>query len=186
MNMVYDMYDYPARIQCLLDRLTAFWIDIGQRQLALIPAYEGGYVSAFYGIWAPKHVVCPQEDASSSLSPNLFRQYLLSGEKKIARSFPYTVVHIHSPSIWAVEQLLSIANISAIEINYDDNGPRLPELLPWLRRIQEEKPLVIRGAFTPEDIDLIKRHLSPQGLLLSIVSRSVEEARSLMSVLRGE
>ena len=185
-EMVYDMYDHPEESQHLLEKLTDFWIDIARRQLALIPPFETGYVCNFYGIWAPDHVVCLQEDTASSLSPMLFQRYLLSGEQQITAAFPYTVMHIHSPSIWIVDQLLAVESLSAIEINYDDNGPHLPELLHWLRRIQEEKPLVIRGAFAAEEIAYIKRELSPKGLALNMVAHSVAEAKSLIAGLRED
>ncbi|MHB9090745.1 MAG: hypothetical protein ACYC7H_04940, partial [Chloroflexota bacterium] len=74
--------------------------------------------------------------------------------------------------------------LGSVEINYDNNGPRLPELLPVLRQIQEVKPLVIRGEFTHADIVYVKRNLSPRGLLLNIVTTSVAEARALVTTLR--
>lgn len=184
-EMVYDLYDHPDQLRQLIDAATERWIEIAQRQLERIPPHAGGYVSNFYRVWAPDRIVFTQEDASASFSPDLFRRYLLPADRRIAAAFPYSIMHIHSPTTWPVGQWLQIERLSCIEINYDDNGPRLPELLPLLRQIQEVKPLILRGAMTPEEIAYVKRELSPRGLLLNLVARSVEEARTLMSALRS-
>jgi len=182
--MIYDLYDHPAELQRLLDLVTNVWIDVAHRQLDVIPPLADGYVSNFYRIWAPDRVVLTQEDASASFSPALFRRHLLPADRRISDAFPYTIMHVHSPTVWPVEQWLEIDSLSCIEINYDNNGPRLPDLLPLLTRIQEMKPLVIRGELTLEEIAWIKRELSPRGLLLNLVATSVEEARTLMAALR--
>jgi hypothetical protein len=184
-EMIYDMYDHPEQLERLAAVATDLWIQVARRQLELIPRYEGGYVSHFYRVWAPDWVVCPQEDASASFSPEFFGRILVPADEKISAAFPYSVMHLHSPTTWPVEQLLHIDRLSCIEINYDDNGPRLTELMPVLRRIQESKPLVIRGALTVAEIEAVKRDLSPRGLLLNMVSMSVEESREQMAVLRS-
>jgi hypothetical protein len=183
--MIYDLYDHPDQLSGLIGAATAQWIDIARRQLDLIPRYAGGYVSHFYRVWAPDRIVCPQEDASASFSPEFFRKLLLPADRQMAAAFPYSIMHLHSPTTWPVEQLLELEELSCLEINYDDNGPRLPELLPLLKRIQEVKPLVVRGAMTVEEIDLVKRELSPRGLLLNLAVRSAREGRELMSALRS-
>ena len=183
-SMIYDLYDHPAELERLLHLVTDIWIDVARRQLDTIPPVAGGYVSNFYRIWAPDRVVLTQEDASTSYSPALFRRYLLPADRRISDAFPYTIMHVHYPTMWPVEQWLEIDSLSCIEINYDNNGPRLPDLLPLLRKIQEAKPLVIRGELTVEEIAWVKRELSPRGLLLNLVAMSVEEARTLMAALR--
>ncbi len=185
-QMVYDLYDDAEELQRVIDLVTEHWIEVARRQLDLIPRHAGGYLSHFYRVWAPDRVVCTQEDASASFSPAFFRSHLLPAERRIASAFPYTVIHLHSPTLWSVEQLLEVERLSCIEVNYDDNGPRLPELLPLLRQVQDVgKPLILRGAMTPEEIAFVKRELSPRGLLLNLVAGSVEEGQRLMEVLRS-
>lgn len=183
-EMVYDLYDNPAAVEELVDFVTGHWIDVAHHQLALIPPFAAGYGCHFYRAWAPRQVVCYQEDASASFSPDSFARFLAPADARIGGAFPYSVIHIHSPATWPVSQLLSMPDLSCIEINYDDNGPRLPELLPLLREVQAVKPLIVRGAFTAEEIRSIKSDLSPRGLLLNIVAGSVSEARELMAELR--
>jgi hypothetical protein len=183
--MIYDLYDHPAELDRLLDVLTSIWIDVARRQLDVIPPLAGGYVSNFYRVWAPDRIVFTQEDATASFSPDLFRRFLLPADRAITSAFPYSIMHVHSPTTWPVEQWLGVDTLSCIEINYDNNGPRLPELLPLLRRIQEVKPMVIRGELTAEEVGWIKRELSPRGLLLNLVAWSVEEARTLVTTLKG-
>jgi len=184
-EMIYDLYDHPAELAELGETATGLWIEVARAQLDRIPPFAGGYACHFYRAWAPDRVVCTQEDASASFSPSLFGRFLLPADRRIAAAFPFTVMHIHSPATWPVEQLLTPEGPTCIEINYDDNGPRLPELLPLLRRVQETKPLIIRGAFTADELSFVKRELSPRGLLLNIVADSAARARALMAVLRG-
>jgi len=182
--MIYDLYDHPAELQRMLGMAADVWIDVARRQLDVIQPIAGGYVSNFYRVWAPDRIVFTQEDASASFSPPLFRRFLLPQDRRISSAFPYSIMHVHSPTTWPVEQWLTLDSLSCIEINYDNNGPRLPALLPLLKSIQGVKPLVIRGELTVEEIAWIKRELSPRGLLLNIATLSVEEARTLMAALR--
>ncbi len=184
--MIYDLYDHPAELERLLDVVTRIWIDVARRQLDVTPPIAGGYVSNFYRAWAPDRIVFTQEDASASYSPTLFRRFLLPADRAIADAFPCSIMHVHSPTVWPVEQWLEIDSLSCVEINYDNNGPRLPELLPLLRQIQERKPLIIRGELTVDEIGWIKRGLSPNGLLLNLVAWSVEDARTLVAALKGQ
>lgn len=183
--MIYDLYDHPSELQRLLDLATSLWIDVARRQLDAIPPLAGGYVCNFYRVWAPDRIVFTQEDASASFSPALFRRYLLPADRAISDALPYSIVHVHSPTVWPVEQWLEVESLSCVEINYDNNGPRLPELLPLLRTIQDRKPLIIRGELTVDEIAWIKGELSPRGLLLNLVAWSVEEARELVAALKG-
>ena len=183
--MVYDLYDHPAELTRLIDRATDAWIAIARAQLDSIPPHIGGYLCHFYRAWAPDRLVLFQEDASSSFSPATFRQHLAPADRRIADAFACTVIHIHGTTLWPVDDLLAIERLSCVEINYDDNAPRLPEILPALRRIQEAKPLIIRGTLTAEEVRYVKRELSPCGLLLNLVAQSVAEARALMDILRG-
>lgn len=182
--MVYDLHDHPADLGRLIDAATAAWIAIARAQLALIPPFEGGYLCHFYRAMAPDQLVLFQEDASSSFSPATFRAHLLPADNRIAAAFPYTVIHVHGTTLWPVDDLLTVDRLSCVEINYDDNAPRLPEVLPVLQRIQAAKPLIIRGALTADEVRYVKEKLSPRGLLLNLVAQSVAEARSLMGVLR--
>jgi hypothetical protein len=182
--MVYDLYDHPAQIQDFCAAVTSIWTQVAEAQLDRIPPFAGGYACYFYRAWAPERVVCLEEDASASFSPDTFRRFLLPADERLAASFPYTAMHVHSTATWPVSQLLSAAGPTCIEINYDDNGPRLPEILPVLRQIQEVKPLIIRGAFTAAEIGYMRRALSPRGLLLNIVADSAAKARELMAILR--
>ena len=56
------------------------------------------------------------------------------------------------------------------QINRDLVGMRTEEMIPYLKRVQDQKRrLLIRGALTKEDLRLIHANLSPSGLILQIV-----------------
>ncbi len=184
--MIYDLYDNQQELHRLLEVATSIWIDVARAQLEAIPPLAGGYVSNFYRAWAPDRIIFTQEDASASYSPSLFRQFLLPRDRRITDAFPYSIMHVHSLTVWPIRQWLEVDSLSCLEINYDNNGPRLPELLPLLRAIQERKPLIIRGELTAEEIGWIKQELSPNGLLLNVVAPSVGEARDLLMALKRD
>ncbi|HEX9016313.1 MAG TPA: hypothetical protein VF960_10015, partial [Chloroflexota bacterium] len=149
------------------------------------PRIAGGYVSNFYRVWAADRIVFTQEDASASFSPAALERFLIPADRRITSAFPYSIIHVHSPTVWPVDRWLEVESLSCVEINYDNNGPRLPELLPLLKRIQEVKPLIIRGELTVAEIGYVKRHLSPAGLLLNLCSETEEGARAQMDALRS-
>lgn len=184
-EMIYDMYDHPEELRRLIDLGTEQVIEVNRRQLELIPPFAGGYVCRFYRTWSPEWAITTQQDAAASYSPALYRRFLLGSDEKVCSAFPYTIMHLHSPTVWPVDQLLELDSLNCIEINYDDNGPKLPELGLMLKRVQEAKPLIIRGIMSADEIEWIKRELSPRGLLVNVITSSVEEAKVLIDLLRA-
>ncbi len=147
---------------------------------------EGGTVIEQYGLWAPGPIVRMQEDASALYSPELFRTCILPADRRIAQEFPYSLLHLHSSSLFLVEEFLSVKEIGVFQVNRDVGEMGLPEMLPYLKRIQERgRRLFLRGPFSKDDFRWIKEHLSPTGLIVQTVVSSPAEGKALLEEARS-
>lgn len=145
-------------------------------------AFHGGYYIEQYAVWAPGPLVRLQEDASAVYSPALFSDIVLEQDQRIARAFPYSLIHLHSSSLFLLDELLSIPEIDVFEVNKDIVEMQLPEMIPHLRKIQERgKLLYLRGPLSREDLRLIRAKLAPDGLIFQAVVQNRAEADELLS-----
>jgi hypothetical protein len=105
-------------------------------------------------------------------------------DRLIASSFPLSVVHLHSSSLFLLTHFLEIEEIDVFQVNRDVGGMDLKEMLPYLHKIQESKRcLIVRGTLTQRDLRLIKESLRSEGLLIQIVVNGCEEAEELQDVI---
>jgi hypothetical protein len=168
-NMITGMHTHPKEMKDLLSRLTDIFIQVTKAQLNATPKFEDGYCIPQYGIWTPGTCTRSQEDYPTTiLSPKLFKEFIVPCEKRIAESFTYSFIHVHSGSARLAELLTEIDALGAIEICFD--GPPfssgVEKLLPLLKRLQKKKPLIVSGVINPKEFDILVKELSPRGLLI--------------------
>jgi len=165
------IYKHPERLKDLLNFCAEVFIDALQKQLRLIPKFEEGYC-CFYGIWAPKPICRTQADYSVLISPEIYEKIFLPYDLKIINTFEYTIFHLHSANIHIAKKLLAMTNLKAIEVSIDypakAYSPPVEKLLPIFKEIQGTKPLIVTGAVTKSELELIRRELSPNGLALNL------------------
>jgi hypothetical protein len=162
------------------DRLEAFlrW------QLNFLPSFHDGYVIGQYEIWTPQPAIRIQEDYSVLYSPQLYREFLRPLDEQLAAIVPYTLIHLHSSSLFLIEEFLSISAIRAFQITKDIGQISLTEMLPALQKIQRTgQPLILKGQFNPSDLQLIKSNLSVVGLCLQPVVKDIREAKKMLPIL---
>ncbi len=64
-------------------------------------------------------------------------------------------------------------------------GPPIAGMIPAFRKIQAaNRPLLVRGSFTPDELHLLVDSLDPRGLYLYIMVDSLEEADLLKPLVR--
>jgi hypothetical protein len=71
-------------------------------------------------------------------------------------------------------------------VNYElqSGGPPIAGMIPHFRKIQAaDRPLLVRGSFTPDELRVIMERLDPRGLYLYIMVGSLAEAEKLRPVL---
>ena len=181
-NMLLGMYDYPGKIKELLSGLTEIWIMWAKAHFSVVPQFHGGYCN-LYGLWAPGTSVKLQEDYAVSLSPNLYREFILPCNRKIIEAFEYQYFHIHSGFTPIAEWILEIEALKAIEVTIDFMGPSIEELMPFCKRIQKSKCLIICGIVTQHQLDLMLSELSPTGLLLDVYVVEEDQLETLQRTL---
>jgi hypothetical protein len=172
-----DCVETPERFRDLSRRCTEAFIKVLQAHYRIIKPYHGGHFIEQFSLWAPDRIVRLQEDASAVYSPNLYRNLIQENDRLIAQAFPLSLIHLHSSSLFLLDSFLEIEEIDVFQINKDAVGMSFAEMLPYLKRVQEDKRcLLIRGILTENDLKLVKENLSPAGLLLQVVADNAAEA----------
>jgi hypothetical protein len=177
---VLDLTDEPERSAELLWRMGEVFRALKRELWKRLPLFHGGYFDAQYSLWSPGPIVRMQEDATAVYSPPLYRRFVQPVDRMIAAGFPCAFIHLHSTSMFLLDAILEIAEIQCFEINNDAAGPPLSQLIPFLQRVQAAgKPLLVRGAFRPDELRMTMDALEPRGLFLNIMISSLEEMEPL-------
>jgi len=177
-QMIFDLYDRPEEYQRLAGICTAFFIELVQDQLAITRPFRGGYEVEQFTLWAPGGIVRMQEDASALFSPDLYVKYLREEDQRVASSFPYNVIHLHSSSLLLLDRIVEVEALKCIQINKDQGGWGVPKMLPLCKMVQRKgKRLLIRGKLDREDLAHLRKDLSPEGLYLQIVIDSPSDTK---------
>lgn len=179
-----ELYDNPGMVKKLASIYTDIWIQVNKIQIKKTPKFLNGYVVAYYNIWTPDFCQYDQEDALDYFSPHFFEEVLLEQHRRIYNSFPYPLFHLHPHSLYCLPNLYKIESLRIIEINKDLYGPSISELLPTLKRVQKHKPLLIWGDLARDEIRQLLSELSPRGLCIYPVVKTVEEGRTLLKKIR--
>ena len=179
-RFIFDLIDEPARASRLLRQCGDIFREITEEVWRHIPLFCGGYYDAQYQLWAPGPIARLQEDATGIYSPEFYRRFLQPIDRELAGHFAYGFMHLHSTSMFLLDAFLEVETIRCFEINYDVSGPPLEDMIPYYRMVQEaDRPLLVRGSFTPDEARLLMDSLEPCGLYLYIMVESQEEIEAL-------
>jgi hypothetical protein len=175
-EMVFDLYDAPREFQRLAERCADFASGLIRAQHAATGPFAGGYLIEQLGLWASAPIARLQEDASALFSPDLYVRLLQPADRRMAEAFPVSAIHLHSSSLFLLDRILEIEALRCIQINKDVGNAAIAEMLPYFRLVQARgRCLLIRGALDCSDLELLRRHLSPDGLYLQIVIGAAED-----------
>jgi len=181
---IIDLNDQPEKTSNILSKLADIFIEITEVAWKHISLFYDGYFDGMYQLWAPGSIVRIQEDVSGLYSPSLYRRFLQPMDRKIASHFSNSFIHLHSTSMFLLDAFLEIEEIKCFEINNDEAGPPINNMIPYFQMVQNaDRPLLIRGFFKPDDIQLIKNSLEPRGLYLLILVQDINEVGTFKSIL---
>jgi hypothetical protein len=184
-QMIFDLYDHPEEFQRLARACTDFFIALIKDQLAITKPHHGGYEVEQFTLWAPGGIVRMQEDASALFSPPVYVKHLQEEDRRIAASFPYDVIHLHSSSLHLLDRFVDVEPQKCIEINKDQGGWGVARMLPLFKMVQARgKKLIIRGKLDGEDLAVLRQGLSPNGLYLQVVVETPEEVKKFGEFFR--
>jgi hypothetical protein len=176
----------PENMHQLFNFITEQVSNFLKMNIERLPEFYGGYVIGQYEIWAPEPAIRIQEDFSNLFSPELYDEFLKHCDQKLASITNYTLIHLHSSSLFLIEKFLDINSIRAFQITKDPGIAQLSEMMPSLKKIQDTgKPLIVKGRFDKNDIELIKSNLSLYGLCIQPVVKNFNEANQLITELKS-
>ena len=179
-RMVLDLYDHPEDFERLARLCVDLIIGLVREQQAISGSFAGGHIVEQLSLWAPGPILRMQEDASALFSPDLYTRCLQKEDERQALAFPYSVIHLHTSSLFLLDRILRIEPLTCIQFNKDTGDVKSSEMLPFLKKVQPRgKTLLIRGQLDRDDLRSLRKELSPQGLYLQIVVENPEEVRSL-------
>lgn len=177
-QMVFDLYDHQEQFRRLAGRCTDLLIALLAEQQDITGPFAGGYEVEQLALWAPGRIIRMQEDGSAFFSPSLYVQHLQREDERQASSFPYSVIHLHSSSLFLLDAILNVESLKCIQINKDVGGMEVSGMLPFFKKVQQcGKRLLIRGKLDHGDLTLLRSELSPNGLYLQIVVESPAETK---------
>jgi hypothetical protein len=167
-QMCLDFIDHPEVVQSILNELTDLWIGIAEAILDMIPPFNGGYLTRMK-MWAPGKAITPQNDTSTLISPNTYKQHLFHLDRKIFCYFPFSSFHMHSTEYRQVGNLLAQENLTSIQftLEHTSGGPPLRQMLEVCEHILEKKPLLL-VAPDFESADIAIETLPPRGLCVMV------------------
>lgn len=181
-----DCMDEPERVKALAKICADALIRVGRKHFETAQPFYGGYFLEMFGFWAPRPILRLQEDESSIYSPQLYQTLTQDSDRRIASQFPSCLLHLHGSSLFLLKYFLEIEAIDVLQVSKDPSGMPVEDMLPYLKTIQDEnRYLLLKGAFTEDDLRQIARTLAPDRLLIAVMTASVEEAKSRLPFLFG-
>lgn len=182
-------FDDPERVRRMAAQVGHIWRRVVDAQTAVVPAYHGGYGVRQFGLWAPERAVWLQDDTSSMMSLDHYRQFFLA-PMGVMSAYPYGVLHLHIPSLHLAETLAGVPNVRAINLYFDAPNVALQDAMPVMQRLQERGMSLILAkdvyqGFTLDEYDEIMEGLSPRGLSVHLAADSAAQGRAVMAAVRS-
>jgi hypothetical protein len=177
-QMIFDLYDHPEQFRRLAGHCSDLLVALVAEQQSITGPFAGGYEVEQLALWAPGRIIRLQEDGSAFFSPSLYVQHLRGEDERQASSFPYSVIHLHSSSLFLLDEIFNVESLKCIQINKDVGGLEVSGMLPFFKKVQQRgRRLLIRGKLDHGDLALLKGELSPNGLYLQIVVENPAETK---------
>ncbi|MBI2843667.1 MAG: hypothetical protein HYX78_09735 [Armatimonadetes bacterium] len=179
-----DLLDSPDTAAEAAALCAEVWVEVGKAQLELAPASDQGYMDGDRGfrIWSPEKMVWLQEDAMSLLSPELYKEFFLPIDRRIASEFSAVAFHLHGSALWAIEDLAAAPEIDVIELNFEAANADVEGAFAGCKTIQSSKPLVMwrlyDDGFWPW-LDRVLAEFPPQGLSIQVTVNDLEVGKSV-------
>lgn len=179
-----DFVDCPDVVDRALDRCAAIWTEAARLQHAAIPNSQDGYFAgdAALRCWAPEKLLWLQEDAMSLLSPRLYRRHVLPIDRRLSDAFPCVVFHLHGSALWAIDDLIELPGIRAIELNLEAASCDVEGTWAGWRKIQQRKPVIMWRMYADdfhEWMERVRREFSSAGLSIQVSTSSLCDARKV-------
>lgn len=180
-RFVYAAVERPDLLAEQAMALAGYWIDMGKHLLSNLPLFRGGTGSFFYSVWCRGSTIWLQEDAAALLSPDLYERIVFPAVSEISEAFENVVIHLHPSQFIPIDYLLE-TRINAIELHIDIGGPSAEELATVHRKILADRPLIVWGDMTTDDLEWMLDNLPYKGLAINMVANTVDKTPDIWSI----
>ena len=168
-----DLYDDPEGVARLANVCADLWIEVTTRLASAIPPWHGGYVSLL-GLWAPTFTPLRQDDASVSVSAELYRRVMMSADRRVAQAWASPIFHLHSTGLQVLDDVLELLGDAAdgrghrvLNIDLDPSGPSVEQLAPLLAGVQERGVPLHLWLNDLDRLRAVKQLVAPRGLAVT-------------------
>lgn len=179
-NSVYDLYDQPEGVEKAMQFLAGAWIEAAHAQQAVIPDFAGGYSFSVQNLWSRRQGGWFQDDAIAFWSPEFYQKYARTAETELSQAMEVTGCHLHSQSLFTIDALVDMPDLDVVEVNLDDVGLTIPQMIPRFQQVLTKKRLYVWGAFTRNDLLVMKENLPTAGLALQLMAQTPEQVRAMV------
>jgi hypothetical protein len=180
-NLLYQFFDQPELVKEFLTIGTEIFLSSIDVQKQKLQPLNDGYVIGTYYIWTPGKNIRLQEDAMAMLSPDLYQEFVHPLDCQIASSADYTLFHLHTTGLHLLDFILQNEGIKIVQVSKDEGIP-LEKILAKLQEIQKsEKCLLLKGRFSLEELQLVKRSLDFRGLCVQAIVLHEKDAKEVIS-----
>jgi hypothetical protein len=86
--------------------------------------------------------------------------------------------------MFILDAILEIEELRCLEINIESFNIPVEGMIKYFTMVQDaDRPLLLRGSFTEDELRLVRDSLDPRGLYLHIMTNSKEEVDIMRPIL---
>ena len=178
-QLAVDMMLEPEAVSSVLARCAKLWKEVFDFHVRELGLAGGGMVTTFDN-FMPGRSALWSEDFSALIGPETYNKFGLALDGDLARHLDSSIIHIHSAAGRCLPVIKNIAELSAVEISNDPNGPPLSSIIQWAAEIQAAgKPVMLSNWEHPladRDVDEILDRLDRRRLLVTLQCTSDAQA----------
>jgi hypothetical protein len=166
-----DMYLQPRLVHNLMNIVTKTIIEYVKMQKEIIGEARDECHGCHGGIWAPKGVgVWIAEDYVTSLSPKLFKEFVMSYDEEVLQAFRGGMVHACGDSTHQIDNYLNMPHLRCIDFGLMGN----PSILKRFKEGLSGKKCLAAVEYTPENFSEYFREVidigAPEGGLIIVTA----------------
>lgn len=178
-ELMTDLLESPDAVKGAIDEANVAWLRYWQAANGVIHQHIGDYLF-WMGIWSDRPAIDLQSDVSCLISRKMFDEIILPSLEQQTRWIERTIYHLDGPdAVRHLDSLLALPRLTGIQWVAGAGAPPISRWIRLLRRIQAHGKLVELHV-EPWEVETLLTELEPEGLLLSTVCSSEEEARDLL------
>ena len=160
-DIIVSMRRNPGLIDTCRAIIMDKWHILYDDLCAVLDKYNLG-CNAWLNVWCPKHWYPIQCDISASLSPKLFKRFVLPDLKEQTERMDYCIYHWDGPDqLKYADEILSLPNLTGVQWVPGVNKPEMgaDEWMPLYRKIQSAGKVSVLDS--PQHMAKLYRELDP-------------------------